>query len=207
MLKMFTNNLERTKRTNNPIKPSQKIRRDLWETLEIMRPINTFTLAKHAGEHEQWPLVSELIRSGISTGKYVPGYVLEAQYEHNGYYLLATSWDCPFEESQTFSLLSPSLDVIQKHTIGAAYATVWMEGHKPITENAIMFNCDGDLDVQVTVDLHPTPKLLIDQYDRATGKRWPPRINRWRIRELLKLIAVVLVLLGFGSVIWSLRNP
>jgi len=163
-------------------------------------------LAKHIGKYEQRPLVSELIKSGISTGKNVSGYILEAQYEHEGYYLLTTSWDCPFEESQTFSLLSPSLDVLQQHTIGTAYANVWMKGHKPIAKNVIMFNLDGDLDVQVTVDFYPKPKLLIDQFDRATGKRWPPRMIRWRIREFLKLIAVLLVLLSIGGVIWSLKN-
>jgi len=171
-----------------------------------MKPIANFTLAKHTGEYEHWPLVTELIRSGVPTGKYVPGYVLEAQYEHNGYFLLATSWDCLFEEAQTFLLLSPGLDVIQKHSIGAAYVSIWLEGHDPIAENSVMFHCDGDLDVEVTVDLRSEPRMITRQFDRVTGKRWPPLIKRLRVPDILKFLAALgLMWLSFEGVIWMLR--
>jgi hypothetical protein len=48
--------------------------------LEIMKQIEIFSLTQHAGDYEQWPQVSELIKSGISTGKYVSGYIMVAPF-------------------------------------------------------------------------------------------------------------------------------
>ncbi len=135
-----------------------------------MEKIDLFTLAEHTGPYESWPLKTELIEQGKPTGKKVPGFVLEAQYRHNAGYLLVTSWDCPFEEAQTFLLLSPGLDVLFKKTIGAPYASIWMEGHEIVDESTVLFHCDGNLDIRATVC--SAKKLKLEKFDRQTGKRF-----------------------------------
>lgn len=156
-----------------------------------MKQIDIFTLAQHTKEYDKRPLETELLREGQPTGKKVPGYVLEAQYEHENYYLIVTSWDCPFEEAQTFLLLSYDLDVLSEKTIGAAYATVWMEGHKAVGVNSALFNCDGDLDVLATI--LSNGRLKIEKFDRRTGKRWPPLHKRMRIKEFSKAILALII--------------
>jgi hypothetical protein len=88
-----------------------------------MQAIDTFALSKHNGAYEQWPQHTPLLADGANTGKCVPGYVIEAQYRCGEHYLLINSWDCPFEEAQTFLLLSSSFDVLYEETLGAPYAS------------------------------------------------------------------------------------
>jgi hypothetical protein len=137
---------------------------------ETMKKLNIFELSKHDGPHESWPMDTELIKNGISTGKKIPGYIIEAQYEHVYGFLLVTSWDCPFEESQSFLLLSHELDLVFEETIGAAYASVWIEGHEPINEHAVMFHCGSNLDIFVTVE--SANKLRLEKYTRVNGKKF-----------------------------------
>lgn len=66
-----------------------------------MERIDLFTLEKHDGPYEFWRPTTELWLNGKPTGSRIPGYVIEAQYRCGTRYLLATSWDCPFEELQT----------------------------------------------------------------------------------------------------------
>ena len=157
-----------------------------------MRLINSFTLVQHLGEYEQWPLATEVLLDGQASGKQIPGYVIEAQYAHDNYYLLVTSWDCPFEEAQTFVLLSHDLSVLDKKTIGAAYSSIWLQGHEPQGENAVMFHCDGDLDVLATI--LPKGKLSLTKFERSTGERLQTSMFDWRKLPLLKFGAVVLIL-------------
>ena len=157
-----------------------------------MKAINTFTLAQHPGEYEQWPLSTELLLDGQATGQQIPGYVIEAQYAHESFYLLVTSWDCPFEEAQTFVLLSHDLKLLDQKTIGAAYSSVWLQGHAPQGENAVMFHCDGDLDVLATIT--PKGKLSLSQFERSSGRRLHRSMFEWRNLPLLKFGAVVLIL-------------
>lgn len=133
-----------------------------------MKALNTFELARHDGPYDSWPLRTGLIRNGSATGKAIPGFVIEAQYEYRDGFLLVTSWDCPFEEAQTFLLLSRELDVLAEETIGAAYASVWMEGHEPIDDRAVLFHCDGDLDVLAKVD--SANRLVLTRIDRSNGR-------------------------------------
>lgn len=67
-----------------------------------MKSLERFGLAKHNGPYKRWPKDTELLSDGVSTGKKIPGYFIEAQYEHAQGFLLVTSWDCLFEETPTF---------------------------------------------------------------------------------------------------------
>src|SRR5262245_37672935 len=116
-----------------------------------MTPIHIFSLAKHDGPYEAWPPMTALFRHGQTTGAKVPGYIIEAQYQCGDRYLLATSWDCPFEEMQTFVLLSSKLRVLSERNYGAQYASVWMTGHEPVGPDTVAFHCCNAFDIIITV--------------------------------------------------------
>ena len=134
-----------------------------------MKKLKVFALTKHAGPYDSWPQHSELVKGGVSTGKNIPGYVIEAQYEYQHGFLLVTSWDCSFEEAQTFILLSHELDLVYEETLGVAYASVWMEGHEPINECSVIFHCNGDLDILATVE--SSHKLKLETLSRVHRKK------------------------------------
>lgn len=119
--------------------------------MHTMEAIHLFGLVKHPGEYDSWPLETELLKEGVPTGRFVSGHVLEAQYKCGDHYLLVTSWDCPFEDSLDFILVSEDLRTRSKKHVGVAHASVWLEGHAPISANEALFNCGGDLDVLITV--------------------------------------------------------
>ena len=78
-------------------------------------------------------------------------------------YLIVTSWDCPYEESQEFILLSQDLTVLCKKHIGHIYSTVLIESHKPIAEDQVLFHCNNDIDILVTAKsglLHSSPPFF-----------------------------------------------
>ncbi len=133
-----------------------------------MKSLERFELAKHHGPYERWPKDTELIKDGFPTGRTIPGYLIEAQYEHIHGYLLVTSWDCPFEEMQTFLLLSPELEVMFEETIGVAYVSVCIERHEPVNDHTVLFHCNDNLDIRATVGTVNT--LRLQQLQRPVGQ-------------------------------------
>jgi hypothetical protein len=92
-----------------------------------MNPTNRFALETHAGPYKSWPLRTRLIADGEPTRLTINGYVLLCQFETVAGYLLATDRDCPFEESVTFTLLwKDLLEVLSERTVGAMYASCWL---------------------------------------------------------------------------------
>ena len=134
-----------------------------------MHRLTVFELAKHEGPYESWPQTTELIKDGVPTGKRIPGYIIEAQYAHTHGFVLVTSWDCPYEEALSFLLLSHECDLLFEKTIGGAYSSVGMEGHEPVDKDAVMFHCDGDLDILATVDTATT--LRLEKLHRVNSKQ------------------------------------
>jgi hypothetical protein len=120
-----------------------------------VEPIDIFSLEKHRGPYELWPSTTALYMHGRPSGARVPGYVLEAQYRCGDRYLLGVSYDCPFEEIQTFLLLSADLKILsQKHygcSLAIALPSVCLEGHEPLGADTVIFHCDNGRDVVITV--------------------------------------------------------
>jgi hypothetical protein len=116
-----------------------------------MQPIDIFSLARHEGPYDTWPRTTALRMHGRLTGAKVPGYVLQAQYRCAAGYLLATSWDCPYEEMQTFALLSSELELLGQRNYGAPYGSVWLLGHEPVAADTVAFHCDDGRDVVISV--------------------------------------------------------
>ena len=128
-----------------------------------MKKISSFSFNTQPGPYETWSLCSELIKDGKRTGKYVPGFVIGAQYAYKDLYLIVTSWDCPYEESQEFILLSKDLTVMCKKHIGHIYSTILLEAHEAVAEDQVLFHCNDDVDILVTAKaglLHSSPPFF-----------------------------------------------
>ncbi len=128
-----------------------------------MQEISFFSFQQQTGPYETWSLCSELIMDGEKTGKYIPGFVIGAQYAYKDLYLIVTSWDCPYEESQEFILLSKDLTVLCKKHIGHIYSTITLESHEAVAEDQVLFNCNDDIDILVTIKsglLHSSPPFF-----------------------------------------------
>lgn len=93
-----------------------------------MQEVSNFSLERHAGEYETWPLRSRLIRDGVSLGITLPGYDLLRQYEAIDSYLFVTDHDCPFEESTCFILVDKALKrILSERSLGAWYSSYWLK--------------------------------------------------------------------------------
>ena len=128
-----------------------------------MKKISCFSFNSQPGAYDTWSLCSELILNEKPTGKYVPGFVMGAQYAYKNLLLIVTSWDCPYEESQEFILLSKDLTVLCKKHIGHIYSTVVIESHEAIAEDQVLFHCNDDVDILVTAKsglLHSSPPFF-----------------------------------------------
>ena len=88
-----------------------------------MMPIDRFSLETHEGPYEKWPVKSRLFLDGQPTRIKLPGYQLLCQYETADGYILITDYDCPFEESTHFALVSKTLRLKSCRMVGWMYET------------------------------------------------------------------------------------
>ncbi len=102
-----------------------------------MERIEYFSLAEHDGPYEAWPRETTLFCDGIDTQKKIPGFVIEAQYRWRDHFLVITSQDCPFEESNDFLVLDPAFNVVARCGLLVPYNSFLIENHWPISEDAI----------------------------------------------------------------------
>lgn len=97
-----------------------------------MTPIDRYRLETHSGPYESWPPDSVLLVDGRRTTTRIAGYEIEAQYRTPLGDLVVTSYDCPFEESNAFTLLDASFAVLAKAELGIPYDTFLLHEHWPI---------------------------------------------------------------------------
>ena len=105
-----------------------------------MEPIARFGLESHAGPYERWPTTSRLVVDGAPLDVRVPGYVIEAQYSTRLGTLLVTSFDCPFEESNSFVLLDDALRVVARRQLLTPYASWLLDTHWPEDETTLVLH-------------------------------------------------------------------
>jgi hypothetical protein len=108
-----------------------------------MQPVTLFSLETHVGPYADWPRYTRLFLNGVETRQTVPGYVIEAQYQCSDGYLLITSQDCIYEESNDFVLLNAKLETIARASIGLMYQTYLLEKHWPISDHALGLDYGG----------------------------------------------------------------
>lgn len=97
-----------------------------------MEPIQEFSFARHDGPYEQWPDRIPLLRNGVPTGARLQGYVVEAQYRCVYGNLLITSYDCPFEESNSFFLLTDEYTLLAQIRLAVPYGSYLLHAHWPV---------------------------------------------------------------------------
>ena len=93
-----------------------------------MKEIKRFALLPHAGSYETWGERSQLIFDGKPTSTTVPGHQLLRQYEVPMGYLLATDFNCPYEEQTHFLLLDHRFRVLSDRVLGVPALSVASNG-------------------------------------------------------------------------------
>jgi hypothetical protein len=132
--------------------------------------VTTFTLEKHEGPYEKRPLTSKLTVNGHDTLTRLSGFVIEGAYRCSAGYLIITSWDCPFEEANTFTLLNSGFEIVSQASLGVMYDTYLLEKHWPISASAIRLHYYGDFFYTLHLETSPwwqnqTPKLVLDLFE------------------------------------------
>jgi hypothetical protein len=90
-----------------------------------MIAINRFILESPDGAD------SKLFRDGLWTGTKVSGLKIERQFEVGTRYLLITSYDCFFEESNSVILLDQNCDTLSVERIGAMCDSYLLQDARP----------------------------------------------------------------------------
>ncbi|WAW09952.1 hypothetical protein NB640_12130 [Oxalobacter vibrioformis] len=92
-----------------------------------MLEITRFSLEKHRGPYEKWPLKTRLVADGAMLDLTIGGYTLLRQFETEAGYLLVTDYDCMYEEVISFTLIDKACTRVLSHRqIGAPYQTYWL---------------------------------------------------------------------------------
>ena len=133
-----------------------------------------FSLAKHEGPYERWPVKTALLCDGVPTGTQIAGYVIEAQYRCAHGHLLITSFDCPFEEANSFTLLDDRFQVLAEAKLGVMYGSFLLNNHWPLDGHTLHLHYDMRCFYRLHVDppgglLHRRHRLRLTRDDRA----WP----------------------------------
>ena len=105
-----------------------------------MQLIQGFSLDPHPGEYDTWPETSALRFEGRPTGTQLPGYVVEAQYRCRHGFLLITSYDCPYEESNSFVLLDGRFQILASAALGAMYGSYLLHDHWPLDDDTLQLH-------------------------------------------------------------------
>lgn len=95
--------------------------------------------------------VSELLRAGATTGRTVPGAVLEAAVRWCTFTLLFVTDDCPYEEWLRILLLDAQLEVIDAASLGAPYCSGAFTGLRLLPPATVGFRFIGACDWTITL--------------------------------------------------------
>jgi hypothetical protein len=134
-----------------------------------MKPINRFTLEKHDGPYEAWPLRSRLSMDGKPTDISLPGYALLHQFEIPNGYVLVTDYDCPYEEITNFALISKQLRLQSCRWLGWMYETFLLDRIEWIDDRTFTAFFCGNFCCRFTVRswgipyIRPRLKLQLDR--------------------------------------------
>lgn len=151
-----------------------------------MTPIQRYTLADPSGAGDKPVSSAALLDAGRAIGAQVPGCLIEAQYATPMGTLLVTSYDCPFEEANSFVLLDERHAERARAALGAPYASFLLLAHWPV--DALTLALHYAADVFYTLRLAPprgwrrAPRLHLREHPdwardvrmRASLERWPP---------------------------------
>lgn len=110
-----------------------------------MQQIANFTLTKHEGPYNQWPLKSPLLFNTEATNTEVLGSQIVAQYLCCYGYLLITSYGADYEESNEFQLLNSEFKPIATKRLGQPYSSFLLQSHRAISEDCLQLQYGDQL--------------------------------------------------------------
>lgn len=109
-----------------------------------MTPIDRYRIEKHEGDYTTWPGKSRLWADDQLLPEPVSGYVIEGQYDTPLGSLLITSYDCMYEEANSFLLIEPSGRVRAQADLGVPYGSFLLHAHWPVDESTLALHYHGD---------------------------------------------------------------
>jgi len=135
-----------------------------------METIKAFSLAKHEGLYETWPRRTRLYFNGGDTGSEIPGYIVEGQYRCSDGYLLITSHDCPFEESNDFLLLGDDFQILARTQLAVPYGSFLLNAHWPVSSHSLRLHYYERLFFTLSVEnrsglFRSRPRLVLKPFD------------------------------------------
>ena len=110
-----------------------------------MEQISRFSFEKYDGLYEKRPLLSSLFVDGQNVQKKIHGFCIEAQYNCDDGYLVITSMDCPFEESNHFMLLDSEFNLLASASLAVPYGSFLIHRHWAISSKAIRIHYGDEL--------------------------------------------------------------
>jgi hypothetical protein len=110
-----------------------------------MISLQRYSLAPHEGPYASWPLRSLLQIDDRPSVTQVPGYVIEAQYQTPLGDLLITSWDCPFEEANSFVLLDAAQRIQAQAELAVPYGSFLLHAHWPVDAQTLILHYHNQL--------------------------------------------------------------
>jgi hypothetical protein len=155
-----------------------------------MKPINRFTLEKHDGPYEKWPVRSRVFLDGKPTDISLPGYRLLHQFETSSGYILVTDYDCPYEEITNFALVSRQLRLQSCRWLGWMYETFLLERIEWIDDRTFTAFFCGNFCCRFTVRswgipyIRPRLKLQLDRSGVPVDGGGRPPMGTLDIRKL-----------------------
>lgn len=110
-------------------------------------------------QDETTPPKSEIVVSGIASGNFVSGALLEAAVQCGERYLLFFTDNIPYEEMLSLHLLDNQWRLVDSARIGRAYSTGSFSALKLAEPNVVHFHFIGDLDWSVEILSSPEFRL------------------------------------------------
>lgn len=122
------------------------------------KELTLFSLATHQGPYAQWPGKTRLFHDGRATNTDIPGHIIEAQFAVNHYYLIITSQDRLFEDSNDFTLLDKNFTIIAHACVARMYNSFLLDKYRWLSEYEIIVKYRGD--IYYKISLSPTAHRL-----------------------------------------------
>jgi hypothetical protein len=119
---------------------------------KYMQQISRFSFEYYDGAYEQRPLLSFLLVDGQNVQKKIHGFCIEAQYQCDGCYLVITSMDCPYEESNHFMLLDLEFNVVATANLAVPYHSFLIHRHWAISSKAIRVHYYDELFYSASIE-------------------------------------------------------
>ncbi len=132
-----------------------------------MRIAEELTIRLHNEGDDQTEPSSEVLITGKSTEKYVPGATLEAAVSWGDYFLLFMTDDVPYEEMLGVLLLDDKLDIVDSATIGVPYSTGSFSSLHLSPPDRVSFHFIGDFTWEI--ELLTKPGFRIPFFSEPRG--------------------------------------